>query len=110
MRRRHCNGCSRRALELDAWAIPRRGKLSLPSSAGMAELADAAGLGPAGRKLLGVQIPLPAPFFAVSSSACNSDATAEFHLHERAMILYEQDNEVVIIRQTDHALLSGFFA
>ena len=26
------------------------------------------------------------------------------------MILYEQDNEVVIIRQTDHALLSGFFA
>ena len=25
------------------------------------------------------------------------------------MILYEQDNEVVIIRQTDHALLSGFF-
>jgi hypothetical protein len=27
----------------------------------MAELADAAGLGPAGRKPLGVQIPLPAP-------------------------------------------------
>jgi Protein of unknown function (DUF3891) len=26
------------------------------------------------------------------------------------MILHEQDNEVVIIRQTDHALLSGFFA
>ena len=26
------------------------------------------------------------------------------------MILYEQDNEVVIIRQTDHALLSGFLA
>jgi hypothetical protein len=26
------------------------------------------------------------------------------------MILHEQDSEVVIIRQTDHALLSGFFA
>jgi hypothetical protein len=26
------------------------------------------------------------------------------------MILYEQNNEVVLIRQTDHALLSGFFA
>ena len=26
------------------------------------------------------------------------------------MILHEQDNEVVVIRQTDHALLSGFFA
>lgn len=26
------------------------------------------------------------------------------------MILYEQDNEIVIIRQTDHALLAGFFA
>src|SRR3984893_1129378 len=26
------------------------------------------------------------------------------------MILHEEDNEVVIIRQTDHALLSGFFA
>jgi hypothetical protein len=26
------------------------------------------------------------------------------------MILHEQDNEIVIIRQTDHALLSGFFA
>ncbi len=35
--------------------------------AGMAELADAAGLGPAGRKPLGVQIPLPAPSSAASS-------------------------------------------
>jgi len=26
------------------------------------------------------------------------------------MIVHEQDNEVVVIRQTDHALLSGFFA
>lgn len=26
------------------------------------------------------------------------------------MIIHEQDNELVIIRQTDHALLSGFFA
>jgi hypothetical protein len=37
--------------------------------AGMAELADAAALGAAGRKPLGVQIPLPAPFSNFQSRA-----------------------------------------
>src|ERR1700730_537427 len=36
----------------------------------MAELADAAGLEPAGRKPLGVQIPLPAPSFQSLISRC----------------------------------------
>ena len=31
-------------------------------SAGVAELADALGLGPSGRKAVGVQVPSPAPF------------------------------------------------
>ena len=82
----------------------------------MAELADAAALGAAGRKPLGVQIPLPAPYISLPRSRGRTDdfrshaIAKNFKERRISMILQDRGDHYLVIRQTDHAVLAGFFA